>query len=105
MVPPSSPNKEQHDDELFRKDIGGDLNTPHIGPHGRKHRQKWLKIEKCSVPSGTDTLNSFDVLEADVLRFLPRLLLQENVDSIRSLEFAWMLKNPPMSFCAPKSSN
>jgi hypothetical protein len=47
------------------------------------------------------TLNSFDVLEADVLRFLPRLLLRENLDSIRSLEFTWILKNPPMSFSAP----
>lgn len=47
------------------------------------------------------TQNSFDVLELDVLRFLPQLLLRENLDSIRSLEFTWLLKNPPMSFSAP----
>jgi len=40
------------------------------------------------------------VLEPDVLHFLPQLLLRENLDSIRSLEFTWLLKNPPMSFSA-----
>ena len=34
---------------MLREDIGGDLNTPHIGEHGHKievHGQKWLKYKE-----------------------------------------------------------
>jgi hypothetical protein len=52
LTPPLSSNKDDPTTSFFVSilvvgDIGGALNTPHIGAHGRKHKGS-IKIEKWS---------------------------------------------------------